>query len=126
MRHMITALVLATSLALGGCSSVGSGLSSVAVSLTTKTETQAKTVAEATQAASLAERALDLYVQTGNPPREVLLELQILVPAVHNALVTVQNANRAGNSALSAGALASFNEALAALVAYQTLKGVPH
>lgn len=126
MRQYLAAFVLATSVLLSGCTSVGSGLSSVAVSLTSKTATQAKTVAEATQAVTLVERGLDLYVQNGNPPRAVLLELQILVPAVHNALVAVQGANRAGNSAAAAAALASFNEALAALTAYQTLSGVPH
>lgn len=126
MRQYLAAFVLATSVLLSGCTDVGSGLSSVAVSLTSKTPTQAQTVAEATQAVTLVERGLDLYVQNGNPPRAVLLELQILVPAVHNALVAVQGANRTGNSAAAAAALASFNEALAALTAYQTLSGVPH
>ncbi len=126
MRKILVAAAVTFGLVLGGCNSVGSGLSNVAVALSTKTPTQAKTVAEATQAVTLVERALDLYVQNGNPPRAVLAELQILVPAVHNALVKVEDANRAGNSAAVAAALAVFNESLSALTAYQTLQGVPH
>lgn len=110
---------------LSGCTSMGSLLSGLAVSATSATPSQAKTLAEATQAATLAEHALDLYVTTGNPSPAVLHQLQVLVPAVHNALVKVEDANRAGNSALTAAALGAFNEALAAYASYSALQGVP-
>lgn len=118
------ALVLIAALGLAGCSTAASLLSGVAVSFTTANPFQAKTIAEATQAATLAEKALDLYVTSGHASKPVLDELQVLVPAVHNALKKAQAANAAGNSALVAAALAGFNEALAALNSYKTLQGV--
>ncbi len=100
-------------------------LSGGVVSATTATPQQAKSVAEATLAVTLAERALTLYVEHGNPDPAVLRQLKVLVPAVHNALKRVQVANAAGNSALYAAALGAFNEAWAALQAYQKMKGLP-
>lgn len=123
MRHALIAAVCC--LALSGCADMGSLLSGVAVSATSATPTQAKTVAEATQAATAAEHALDFYVVHGNPSPAVLQELKILVPAVHNALVKVEDANRAGNSVLAAAAMSAFNEALAAYKSYSAFQGVP-
>lgn len=119
-------LVVALALTLGGCSSLASAVSSIAVATSTSSTTQATTVAEAEQAATLAEKALDLYVTTANPSKTVLQELQVLVPAVHNALVKAEAANAAGDSAATAAALAVFNEALAAYQSYATLQGVTH
>ena len=79
-----------------------------------------------TKIKTAAERALDCYVNNGSPSRAVLNELNILVPAVHSALVKVEAANKAGNSALTAAALAAFNEALAAYESYATQQGVTH
>ena len=110
---------------LGGCAQLGSLVSEVTVAATSATPTQATTLAEAEQAATLAEQALDLYVRTGNPSQAVLSELQILVPAIHNSLVKVEQANSAGNSALAATALAAFNEALTAYQTYAANNGVP-
>lgn len=119
-------LALACAMALGGCSTVGQALSGLVVSVTSATPSQAKTVAEATQAATLVEQSLDLYVKNGHPSPAVLQELQVLVPAVHNTLVRAQQANASGNSALTAAALAAFNEATSAANSYETLQGVPH
>lgn len=125
MRHAKIALLLCA-VALGGCSTVASGISDITVAATTASPSQATTVAEAIQATTLTEQALDLYVKTGNPDPAVLKELQVLVPAVHNALVQVETANTNGNSALAAAAMAAFNQALAAVNSYETLQGVSH
>lgn len=111
-------------LSLGGCTTIGSTLSDIAVATTSATPSQAKTVAEAIQATALVEKSLDLYVTTAKPDAAVLQELKILVPAVHNALVAAEVANSAGNSALTAAGLAAFNEALAAVQTYESLKGI--
>ena len=123
---MLKVLALGAVVALGGCSGLGSFVSGLTVSATTATPGQATTLAEAEQAATLTEKALDLYVNTGNPSPAVLNELNVLVPAVHNALVKVEQANKAGNSALIAAALAAFNQAIDAVNSYETLQGVSH
>jgi hypothetical protein len=123
---MLKVLAFGAVVALGGCTSFGSFVSDLAISATSATPTQAKTVGEAATLATAAEKALDLYVTTGSPSTGVLNELNILVPAVHNALVKVEAANKAGNSALTAAALATFNEALAAYESYATQNGVVH
>lgn len=120
-RTLTLLALLSATTALGGCAQT---LSSLAVSLTSASPTQAKSVAEAEQVTTLAEQALDLYVQNGNPSQPVLAELKILVPALHNALKQVEAANMAGNSASAAAALAAFNQALAALNSYKTNQGV--
>lgn len=117
-------LALAALVPLGACTTLTSGLSDVAVSVTTAGPTQAKTVAEAIQATKLIEDGLDLYVTTGAPSKAVLDQLNILVPALHNTLVAAENAQATGNSAAIASALAAFNESLAAVQSYKTLKGV--
>lgn len=118
------ALIFAAALALSGCASLGSVVSKVVVASTTKTPSQANTVAEATQATTLAEEAVDLYVKTGNPSKPVLTELQTLVTALHTTLVAVETANKSGNSATAAAAIATFNQALAAYQAYAVHQGV--
>lgn len=118
------ALAACVALGLGGCTTVSSTLSGIAVSATTAGPTQAKTVAEAIQATTLFEKSLDLYMTAGAPNKAVLQELQILVPALHNALSAAETANASGNSALIAAALATFNEALGAVQSYEALKGV--
>lgn len=118
------ALVIATALVLSGCASLGSVVSKVVVAATSKTSSQATTVADATQATTLAEQAVDLYVKTGNPSKAVLSELQQLVTALHNTLVSAEAANKSGNSATAAAALSAFNQALAAYQAYAANQGV--
>lgn len=122
MKRIVVAMCLA--LGLGGCATVGSALSNIAVSTTSATPSQAKTVAEAIQATALTERGLDLYVTTAPENQAILQELQILVPAVHRTLLAVEAANASGNSALVAASLGTFNEALAAVKSYEALKGV--
>jgi hypothetical protein len=123
MRKFLTAFVLAGAMLTAGCTS--GGFAGFGAAVTTKTPTQARTVAEATLAATIAEKMLLVYVQSGKADPAVLRQLRVLVPAVHNALVRVQVANKNGDSALTAAALGAFNEALAALNSYSSLKGVP-
>lgn len=118
------AFALAGALVTGGCAEVREIGSDIAVSTTTATPSQAKTVADAIQLTTLAEKSLDVIVTSGVLSRPVLDELAILVPAVHNALKKVEAANSAGNSALTAAALAAFNEALKAFNIYKQANGV--
>ena len=124
MTRKLIALALILPI-LGGCQTLGSTVSSLVVSTTTAGPTQAKTVGEAINATKLVEDGLDLYVTTGSPSKAVLDELNILVPALHNTLVAAEDAQRRGDSAAVASALAAFNQALAAVQAYKTVTGVP-
>lgn len=126
MRLLKFAAAVALAVNLSACASLGSFVSDVTVSATSATPGQAKTVAEAAQAATLVEHSLDLYVKAGNPSPAVLTEIQVLVTAVHNTLVKAEQANAAGNSALTATGLAAFNQAIAAVNSYETLQGVSH
>jgi hypothetical protein len=109
---------------LGGCTTVASGLASIAVSTSSATPSQVKTVDEAVKATAVAERGLDTIVNTGVIPKPVLQQLKIAVQAVHNTLAAVETANASGNSAVLAAAMGAFNEALAAYNSYKTLKGI--
>lgn len=75
---------------------------------------EVNTLADATLAATAATRLVDVYVNTGNPNRATLLELQKLNDGVHSALTDLQRANAAGQSI----AMASFNAARDAFLAY--------
>lgn len=125
MKRYVAPILLSAGLLLGGCTTVASGASDFITSMTTASPTQAKTVAEAAQATKLVEDGLDLYVTTGHPSLAVLNELNILVPALHNTLLASEQAQASGNSAAIAAGLAAFNEALAAVQAYEVKTGVP-
>ncbi len=120
-NNRIAAIFIATSLALAGCTSIAQFAANTAQSLSSSTPAQARTLDEAVQAATLVTKAATLYVNTANPSRATLEELKILDNQVHTSLVNLQNANAAGQSL----AIASFNEALAAFLAYSTSKGIP-
>lgn len=113
MRKIL--LTIALTIGIAGCAA-----------LTSAPPSQARSVAEAIQAVTLAEKGLDIYVQSGKADQAVLAQLKILVPAVHNSLKQVEAAQSSGNSALQAAALAAFNESMAALVSYENLRGVSH
>lgn len=120
----VAAIALAAVLGLSGCASTASIVSKVVVAATSKTATQAKSVGEATQIAKVLEEGLDLYVTNGNPSQSVLAQLRTGITAVHTALKKAQAADKAGNSALAAGALEGFNQALAAYRTYAVNQGV--
>lgn len=127
LRTLFLAAGLAVSL--GGCTTVGSLVASsgqeIASATTTAPPSQAKTVGDAILIVNGIESGLDLYVTTGNPPKAVLDELAILVPALHNTLLAAEAAQRGGSNAAVAAALAAFNETLAAVQAYKAQKGIP-
>lgn len=124
MKNRI-AFALAAALALSGCATAGSVLSKVVVAATSSTPSQAKTVGEAAQAATLVEHAVDIYANTGTPNAAVLHQLHdVILPAIHNALVKAEAANKSGNSALAAATISAFNEALADYRAYAVNQGI--
>lgn len=114
----------AFALCLGGCADLRQAVGDVAVSSTTSSPSQAKTLGDAILLTTAAERSLDLVVTSGLTPPAVLEELKVLVPAVHNSLKKAEAAQAAGNSPLLAAGLASFNEALTALNTYKSQKGL--
>lgn len=122
------ALVLAASLALGSCTQTGQMLAAVggfaAAQTTTAPPRQAINVAGAIKLTQAVEDGLDVYAKSGHADDAVLAQLEILVPALHNTLKAAEAAQKNGSSAAVAGALKAFNESLAAVDAYKTLKGV--
>jgi hypothetical protein len=115
------AIVLFASIGLCGC---GQTLSSLAVSLTSPSPTQVKTLAEAEQAATVAENSLDIYVNSGVANQATLAEIKTLVTALHTELKKFEAANSAGNSVAVQAETDAFNAALSALNGYKTLQGV--
>jgi len=116
IRIFIAAAALALATPLAGCATVAN----IATELSSSTPAQVTTLAEALQAATLVTNAVDIYVNTANPSRAVLLQLQALNNGLHTALVNLQAANAANQSLL----MASFNEALGAFRSYATSRGV--
>lgn len=121
MKQMFKVIALGAMIALGGCTTVASGLSDIATSISTSSPTQVATYADATIAADLATRTVDLAVNTGKLDRATLLELDKLNDAVHAAWLQLKAANDAGQSLT----FASFNATLAAYQSYRTAEGIP-
>lgn len=117
---------LAAALALSGCADLGSFVTSTTVSLTSSTPGQVKTLTEAVQSATLAEKAVSIYIKNGNPSGSVLVELRTLIASIHNTLLAAESANAKGDSAAVAAGLTAFNEALAAYNSYSTTEGITH
>ena len=122
MKLIKTALSIALTITLMNCADLAQVAGQTAQTLSSSTPSQVKTLADALQAATLATQAVDLYVNTANPSRATLLELQALNEGLHSALVQLQAANAANQSL----ALAVFNAALTAFNAYATVTGVKH
>jgi len=120
MRKIALALVLIIPLA--GCTSVASFVASTAATMSSTTPTEVKTLAEAEQAATLVTRAVQLYVENGNPSRATLLEIKALSDGVHAAILELDAAQRTKKSLV----FDSFNAALAAFNAYATAQGIKH
>lgn len=124
MNKLLISAIIASGVILSGCTTVASAISNATVAFTSSTPSQATTVADAAQIATLAEQAVDLYVKNGNPSPAVLNELKVLLADLHTPLVAAENANKSGNSAAAAAAVTAFNEALAAYQAYAASAGV--
>lgn len=86
-----------------------------AVELTTVTPAQVKTLAQAEQAATIATRAVTIYVATAKPDKATAQKIGELSDALHSALTRLEADRRAGRSLVFDG----FNAALSALRAYQ-------
>lgn len=125
MKKLLVLAVLAAGLSAAGCAPTASLLSQLAVSTSSATPTQVKTIDEAVNADKLMAQSVDLYAQTGNTNVAVLKTLRTALTVVHTALLSAENANASGNSAATAAGLAAFSEALALFNGYETLKGVP-
>ncbi len=121
MRNLLLGLVAAFTLTVGGCTSLASGVTDLAGSFTSSSPSQVTVYGDATLAADIATRTVDLAVKTGKLDRATLLELQTLNDAVHAAWVKLKAANDAGQSL----SFASFNAALAAFQSYRTSTGIP-
>lgn len=108
---------------LGGCTSLASGVATIATSLSSSSPSQANTLAGAEQAATLLTQAADVYVNSGvKISRAQLQEILLLSDAVHTALGTLERANAAGQSL----DYAAFNAALSAYQSYATNENIPH
>ncbi len=114
-------LIVALALSLAGCTSMASGVATVATSMSTSTPAQVNTFADATAAATLATRTVDLAVTSLKLDKATLKELQTLNEAVHAAWLPLKDAVDKGQSP----SFAAFNAALAAYQSYRTSQGIP-
>ena len=127
MKKTFLAIVASAALAfspLSGCTTARQAAADVAVSSTTSSPAQAKTLADAVLLTTSAEQLLTVVVKNDLLPPPALEQLRALVIAVHNSLKKAEDAQRSGNSPLVAAALATFNEALTALNTYKAAKGI--
>lgn len=122
MNRIISALALTALVSLGGCASVAQVTSTIATNLSSSTPAQVTTYAEATQAGTLATKAVKLAVDVHKFDKATLVELSALNDAVHTAWLDMKADNDAGRSL----AFGSFNAALDAFNAYATTKGAKH
>lgn len=92
LKRLLAPTAIALSLALGGCAN-GAFNQTPTMQMQAL---QANTLAEAINLDTVAARAVTVYVQTGNPNRATLIQLQTDARIVHDALVTLEQANAAG------------------------------
>lgn len=121
MNRALIAVAILTIMPLTACQSVTKGAVNVAASLSGPTPTQARTLGQAEQAATLVTRAVDAAVNTGKLSRATLLKINSLSDAVHAALGDLQAAN-ANNQSLN---FAAFNAALDAWNTYTAANALP-
>lgn len=122
-KILICAVLLCTPLLTGGCTSIASGVASIATNLSSSTPSQVTTLADAVQAADTITKLADTYVTSGvTISKAQLLQMQALSNGVHTALVALEAANSAGQSL----DYAAFNAALAAYNSYATTAGIQH
>lgn len=118
LRFALAAVLV---LGLGGCTTLGATLGDLGQSLSTSTPSQVNTYGDATAAAALATRTVDLSVSTGKLDLPTLQELQTLNDGIHAAWLKIKAAKDAGQSL----SFAAFNAALAAYQSYRTNEGIP-
>lgn len=120
-RIIVFAGALALALSVGACADLSAFAANTATSLSTASPDQATTYGDATAAADLATKTVDLAVRTGTLNRATLLELQSLNDALHAAWLQLKDANDKGQSL----SFAAFNAALAAYQSYRTSQAIP-
>jgi hypothetical protein len=120
-RMIMLAGALALALSSAACTDLASGVAGLATDLSSSTPAQVTTYGEATAAATLATRTVDLAVTTLTLNKATLTELNSLNEAVHTAWLQLKAANDAGQSL----SFASFNAALAAYQSYRVSQGIP-
>ena len=109
------------SFTLAGCTSIASGLSTVATDLSTSSPSQVSTYYDATTAANLAFQTIGVAATLPGVSHAQLIELQSLNEAVHSAWLVLKAANDAGQSI----DYAAFNAAFAAYQSYCVSQGIP-
>lgn len=119
-RMLIVGVTLALALTAAGCADFAQGVSGIAQDLSTSTPAQVTTYAEATAAADLGTRTVDLVVLTGKLDTDTLSELSKLNDDVHSAWLKIKAAKDAGQSLT----FAAFNAALSAYTSYRTSQGI--
>lgn len=120
MKAFVYAGVLALALSGAGCTDLASFAANTATAATTITPSEVQTYGDATAAADLATRTVDLAVQSGTLSRATLVELSSLNDALHAAWLELKAAKDANHSIT----YASFNAALAAFQSYRASAGV--
>jgi len=120
-RMLLIAGAFALALTSAACTSVASGVASLATEMSSSTPAQVNTYAEATAAAAIVTRTMDLAVNTGKLDKATLLELQKHNEGIHAAWLELKKANDAHQSLV----YASFNAALASWRSYRTSVGIP-
>jgi hypothetical protein len=119
-RILLVSAIMLGMVGVNSCTTVASTTASIATYLSSPSPTQATTLAEAIQGATLVTNAVDAYVNLGIADRGTLLQLQALSNGVHQALLELMQANKDKKSI----SYASFNAALKAFNAYTTTIGV--
>lgn len=124
MKRFVQAVACsALLLSSGGCTSLASGIASVATSMSSSTPSQVTTLADAVQAADTVTKLADTYVTSGvTISKAQLVQIQALSNGVHTALVNLEAANAAHQSLV----FDAFNAALAAYNSYATTQGIAH
>lgn len=123
MKRLILALALCAPLALSaGCTTIASGLSSIATNISSTTPTEVKTLADAERVATLVTRAATVAVNTGKLNKGQLNQIRALSNGVYAALDDLHTAQKNGASLV----YVSFNAAMDAWNAYNTQQGIAH
>lgn len=115
MKHFLAGIACVAALALAGCGTLASGAASVAATVAGPSPTQATTLGQAEQLATVATDLTKAYVDTASLSLAQLQQINALNDGLHTAITSLETANSQGQ-ALS---FAAFNAALAAFNSYK-------
>lgn len=124
MRRRIAALALAALIggSNAGCTTVAQWTADAAQSLSSSTQTQVNTLADAEIAAKGVHQLIDQAAKSGKLSRAQLTTLNTINEAVNEAMTDLESANANGQSLT----YAALNEALSQWVSYSTANGISH